>query len=153
MTAGSDSATILLGFDFGLRRIGVAVGNRLLQSARPLTTLQHSGTPDWDALQKLAREWQPDALVVGIPTLMDGGEQPITQAARQFALELQKRLKLPVHTADERLSSVAAGETLKAERQSGRKRRIRKEEKDSMAASIILRDWMQLNPDIASNRP
>lgn len=146
MTAVNRDETILLGFDFGLCRIGVAVGNRLLDSARPLTTLQHSGTPDWGRVETLVREWRPAALVVGIPVLMDGSEQPITQAARQFAEELARRFELPVHTADERLSSVAAGETLKAERQAGRKRRIRKEEKDSMAASIILRDWMQTNP-------
>ena len=145
MTAVSRE-TILLGFDYGLRRIGVAVGNRLLDSARPLTTLQHNGTPDWQQVKKLIDEWKPDALVVGIPTLMDGSEQPITQAARGFSKELAERFNLPVHAADERLSSVAAGETLKAERQAGRKKRIRKEEKDSMAASIILRDWMQINP-------
>lgn len=139
-------AAVLLGFDFGLRRIGIAVGNRLLNSARPLTTVAHHSTPDWPAIESLMREWRPGELVVGIPTLMDGSEQPITQAARAFAKELQTRFELPVHHADERLSSVAAGETLKAERQAGRKRRIKKEEKDSMAASIILRDWMQENP-------
>lgn len=142
----SRDGDILLGFDYGLRRIGIAVGNRILGSARPLTTHLHQGEPDWQSIQTLIQEWRPCALVVGIPVLMDGSEQAITQAARQFARELEQRFDLPVEHADERLTSVAAGETLKAERQAGRRRRIRTEEKDSMAASIILRDWMQENP-------
>lgn len=143
MSVTAQVGSVLLGFDFGLRRIGIAIGNGMLGSSRPLTTLSVKGEPDWPSIDQLIQEWQPSDLIVGIPLLMDGKEQAITRAARQFAAELQARYGLPVHHADERLSSVAAEEALKAERQAGRKRRIRKEEKDSMAASIILRDWMQ----------
>lgn len=146
MSTGVSREAALLGFDYGLRRIGIAVGSRLLNSARPLTTLQHKGEPDWERIAAIIREWRPSDLVVGVPLMMDGSEQSITRAARDFAGELQQRFELPVHPADERLSSVAASETLKAERAAGRKRRLRKEETDSMAASIILRDWMQQHP-------
>ena len=137
---------VLLGFDFGLRRIGIAVGNRLLNTARPLVTVAHKEAPDWSQIDAAIREWCPSDLVVGIPVHMDGTEQAITQSARQFAAQLGKRYQLPVHPADERLSSADAEETLKAERANGRKRRINKAEKDSLAASIILRDWMHNHP-------
>lgn len=145
MTENS-SAAVLLGFDFGLRRIGIAVGNRLLNTTRPLTTLNHKGSPNWQQIDAAVREWKPTDLVVGIPVHMDGTEQAITQSARQFAAQLAKRYNLPVHPADERLSSAVAEDELRNERASGRRRRIKKEEKDSLAASIILRDWMQTHP-------
>lgn len=143
MSAGDTSSNVLLGFDFGLRRIGIAIGNRLLDTTRPLTTLSYKGTPDWSVIDAAIREWQPSDLVVGIPVHMDGTEQAITRSARQFADQLHKRYQLPVHPADERLSSAAAEASLKSDRAAGRKKRVHKEEKDSLAASIILRDWMQ----------
>ena len=146
MSGSASSEDVLLGFDFGLRRIGIAVGNRLLNTARPLTTVSYKGAPEWAQIDATIKEWQPSNLIVGIPVHMDGTEQAITQSARQFAAQLHKRYQLPVHPADERLSSAAAEDSLREDRAAGRKRRVRKEEKDSLAASIILRDWMQSHP-------
>ena len=88
----------LLGFDFGMKRIGVAVGQTVTQTARPLTTLKAvNGTPDWRAVEKLIGIWQPDAIVVGIPLNMDGTEQPISHSARQFSAELHQRFEFRGH--------------------------------------------------------
>ena len=94
---------ILLGFDFGMKRIGVAVGQTVTKTARPLETLKaKQGVPHWEKILKLIKTWQPDALIVGIPLNMDGTPQPLTEAAEQFANELKKRFELPVYGIDER---------------------------------------------------
>lgn len=135
---------VALAFDFGLRRIGVAVGNSLTGQARSLTTLHHQGNPDWDAIQHLVAEWHPTALVVGLPLLEDGGEQAITEHARQFMQDLRQRFALPVHATDERYSSIAAADRLRTQRANGtRKRRVRKGDTDAVAAQIILETWLR----------
>jgi putative Holliday junction resolvase len=132
-----------LGFDFGLRRIGVAVGQSLTQTAGGLSIIPaHDGEPEWPAIERLATEWHPQALVVGIPYNADGSEQPITEQARVFAQTLGDRLGLPVYLVDERLSSHEAETELKAERQAGR-RRLRKGDIDSRAARLILESWLR----------
>ena len=98
----------LLGFDFGTRRVGVATGSTLLGHARPLCTLSAHGDARFDAIAKLIAEWQPDALVVGVPLHPDGRPHATTAAARRFARQLQGRFRLPVHEVDERFSSVEA---------------------------------------------
>src|SRR5438094_4034089 len=105
--------TVLLGFDFGMKRIGVAVGQTVTESARPLVTLKtDQGQPPWNDLNKLMKAWQPDALVIGIPLNMDGTEQPLTQSARHFAKQLHDRYQIPIYEMDERLSSKDARERL-----------------------------------------
>src|SRR5687767_3372253 len=100
---------ILLGFDFGTKRIGVAIGQCVTKTATPLGIVHaKDGQPDWLALQKFIKKWHPDALVVGIPLNMDGTEQVLTLKAREFARELAIRFQLPIFEMDERLSSVAA---------------------------------------------
>ncbi|HET6655716.1 MAG TPA: Holliday junction resolvase RuvX [Gammaproteobacteria bacterium] len=137
------SNSYALGFDFGLRRIGVAVGQSLTQTAGGLGVVAaRDGEPDWPAIERLATEWRPHALVVGIPYNADGSEQPITERARGFAHTLGERLDLPVYLVDERLSSHAAEAELKAERQAGR-RRLRKGDIDSRAARLILESWLR----------
>jgi len=75
----------ILGFDYGERRIGIAVGEHLTRTARPLTTLtSHDGKPDWTAIHHLLEEWRPARLVVGLPLHLDGKEQPMTDRARRF---------------------------------------------------------------------
>jgi putative Holliday junction resolvase len=131
---------VLLGFDFGMKRIGVAVGQTVTESARPLTTLKAAqGNPEWDRVAKLIKTWQPDALVVGVPLNMDGTEQPLTQAARHFAGELQNRFNLPVHEMDERLSSKDARERLFAE---GGYKALQNGQVDRVAAQLILQNWL-----------
>ncbi|HEX6550355.1 MAG TPA: Holliday junction resolvase RuvX [Gammaproteobacteria bacterium] len=132
----------LLGFDFGLRRIGVAVGQSLTGSATPVGIVPaRDGEPDWNVLKRYLREWGPAQLVVGLPYTMDGGEQDITQRARQFAAALSQHFTGPVHTIDERLSSREAETRLKALRQAGR-RRITREDIDCAAACVILESWL-----------
>lgn len=135
-----DSSFIVLGFDFGMKRIGVAVGQMLTQTARPLETIKASnGIPDWDRLQKLVKLWQPNAFVVGIPLNMDGTEQPLTTNAKQFAKSLEDRFKLPVYGIDERLSTKDARERIFKE---GGFKALQKSQVDSVAAQLILQNWL-----------
>ncbi|HEX5339481.1 MAG TPA: Holliday junction resolvase RuvX [Gammaproteobacteria bacterium] len=132
----------LLGFDFGLRRIGVAVGQSLTGSASPVGVIPaRDGEPDWVLLKRYLHEWAPDQLVVGLPLTMDGNEQDITRRARKFAAALGEHFTGPVHSIDERLSSREAEAQLKALRQAGR-RRIAREDIDCAAACIILESWL-----------
>jgi putative Holliday junction resolvase len=130
----------LLGFDFGTRRIGVAVGQELTRTATALTTLNsRDGGPDWAAITRLIEEWQPDALVVGLPLNLDGSESESSRLARRFGNRLAGRYNLPVFTADERLSSSEA-ETLLAEQG-----RFDKADIDRLAAQLILQGWLEAN--------
>lgn len=136
-------AVTYLGFDFGERRIGIATGQAITGSASPVATINaHKGEPDWHAIDTAIGEWQPDALVVGVPVLMDGTEQPLTQKARAFARKLAQRYTLPVHEADERLSSRAAEGLLADARAHGGRRRTRKGDVDRIAACLILERWL-----------
>ena len=131
-----------MAFDFGLRRIGVATGQRITGTATPLTTVAaRGGQPDWTAIEQLVRQWRPDALIVGVPYHMDGGENEMTAAARRFGRQLHGRFGLPVHEVDERLTSVAAEDHQRRQRQAGG-RRARSGENDRIAAAIILEDWL-----------
>ncbi|HEV2112080.1 MAG TPA: Holliday junction resolvase RuvX [Gammaproteobacteria bacterium] len=134
-----------IGFDFGLKRIGAAVGQSLTRSASPLGVVAiRGGEPDWEAITGLIREWRPGALVVGLPYNMDLSEQDMTHKARHFATQLAERFPLPVHTVDERLSSREAEAALKEQRQQGR-RRITREDIDGAAACVILESWFNSN--------
>ncbi|MCR4300207.1 MAG: Holliday junction resolvase RuvX, partial [Sulfuricaulis sp.] len=113
----SDSKTAetrtYLAFDYGEKYIGTAVGSSHLRLAEPLTTLRGSAkNPDWVRISKLIEEWRPDTLVVGLPLNMDGGDNPMTRAARAFGHRLKERYNLPVHMVDERLSTLAARDIL-----------------------------------------
>ena len=130
-----------IGFDFGYKRIGVAVGQTLTGSASPLPTLDaKSGVPQWELVQKLLNDWKPLALIVGLPTCIDDTEQYTTAASKGFAKQLRKRFALPVYMVDERLSTVEARAHLFAE---GGYRKIKKAEVDSIAACIILEQWLR----------
>jgi putative Holliday junction resolvase len=101
----------LLGFDFGLQRIGVAVGQQLTGTAMALATVRsRNGKPDWDMISELIKTWRPDALVVGLPLHADGSESGFTRNVKRFIRQLEDRFKLPVHLMDERLSSHAAAQ-------------------------------------------
>jgi putative Holliday junction resolvase len=133
----------LLGFDFGHRRIGVAVGQALTGTANALAVLTSGDNPDWPALTKLVREWRPVALVVGLPLAADGGETDMSKDARRFGDELRERFGSPVYFQDERLTSRAADERFASARTRGRMRRKDAAMKDAMAAQIILENWLQ----------
>lgn len=130
---------ILIGFDFGMKRIGVAIGQTVTQSARPLDTIQaKDGEPNWSALTRLIKKWLPDALVVGIPLNMDGTDQPISHHARQFAAKLRTEYKIPVHEMDERLTTKDARERLFAQ---GGYKALQDGQVDRVAAQLILQNW------------
>lgn len=101
-------ARSFLAFDFGVRRVGVAVGNTLLAQARPLKTVAAEGDARFEAIARLIDEWQPDALVVGVPFHPDGAEHDNTRRARRFGRQLHGRFGLPVHEVDERYTTVDA---------------------------------------------
>ena len=132
----------VLGFDVGARRIGVAVGSPWGQGARALAVVDvHDDRIDWAALDRLHREWRPDAMVVGDPMTLDGGDQPIRIRARAFALELKARYGVPVAMVDERASSIEAAQRFAAERAQGRRRRRDAAALDAVAAAVIVERW------------
>ena len=134
-----------LAFDFGLRRIGVASGHTLTQSAAPLATVANGAQgPDWQAIATLVNDYKPAVLVVGNPYNADGTPGTLSAAVTRFAAELAGRLKLPVARVDERWSSREASEELKERRATGtRRRRVQRADIDSAAAAIILERWLR----------
>jgi len=131
----------VLAFDFGEKRIGVATGETLLASAHPLTVIRaESNDERFAAIGKLIAEWQPEHLVVGLPTHADGTPHEMTRLAKKFAERLQKRFNLPVSMADERLSSLDAEARL---RETGRNAKSAKPLLDAVAAQLILQTWFE----------
>lgn len=134
---------VLVAFDFGLRRIGVASGDTLTRNPAPRTAIANGDRgPDWAAITTLVAELGPHLLVVGAPYNADGTASAMTTKARDFAAQLTQRFGLPVEQVDERYSSLEAGAALKSQRAGGqRRKRVRQEDVDSGAAAVILQRW------------
>ncbi len=129
----------VLAFDFGERRIGVAVGEHLIHSANPLVTIDNeSNEVRFAAITQLVNEWQPKLLVVGLPLSLDGSETEVTQLCKKFARRLNGRFNLPVALIDERYTSAEASQLLN---ESGIKGRAQKAMLDQVAAQTILRSY------------
>ncbi len=125
----------LLCFDFGTKRIGVAVGQTITQTATPLQTVRNKNNhPDWNNIEQLIDEWQPDALVVGLPLNMMDEVQEMTIASEKFMRQLHGRFHLPVYSIDERLSSFEAAQ-----------RTGKTTDLDPVAAQAILETWFAEN--------
>jgi putative Holliday junction resolvase len=125
-----------LGFDFGTRRIGVAVGQTITCTASALTTLEAvRQRPDWARIAGLVETWHPEGLVVGLPLNMDGTEAEVAPRARRFARQLEGRFRLPVHLVDERLTTVEGNRLLRAGA-------LRRGGVDAQAAKLILDTWL-----------
>ena len=123
-------AELILGFDFGTTKIGIAVGQAVTSSASPLTTVgAKDGKPDWQVMDSIIKEWQPNLFVVGLPLNMDGSASDMSKAATKFARRLQGRYNLPYVMMDERLT------TFEARRQDA-------SDIDSAAASLILSSYL-----------
>jgi putative Holliday junction resolvase len=132
----------LLAFDFGAKRIGVAIGETLLGQARALTCIcVEDNAARFAAIGKLLAEWQPLQLVVGLPRALDGSEHEMTARCRRFAQQLEGRFRLPVILVDERLSSTEAESRLA---ESGIHWQARKQRVDALAAAIILQDYFDV---------
>lgn len=133
---------LLLGFDFGTKQIGVAVGQMVTRQARELYNLKaRDGIPNWEQIAELIKEWQPDALVVGLPLNMDGTPSDMCVRAEKFARRLNGRFNLPVHTHDERLTTFAAkGQRLSQGQQRGS---YREQPVDALAAALLLQGWLE----------
>jgi putative Holliday junction resolvase len=144
----SPSPQLILGFDYGTRRVGVACGNTLTHSARPLKTLSRGSLPPWGDIASLVNEFSPSQFVVGLPYNMDGTETALTPEVRLFADELGTRFKVPVALVDERLSSRAAEAELRDARANGRMRkRVTHGDVDMTAAKVLVEQWLR---DIAN---
>lgn len=132
-----------MAFDFGLSRIGVATGNCLIGTTTPLPVLRaKEGVPQWETLESLVKEWQPDLLVVGEPLNMDGSPSDLSVRAEKFARRLHGRLGVEVVLVDERLSSF---EAKSKSRELGHNGDFRRRPVDSVAAELILKTWLAEN--------
>ncbi len=134
----------LMGFDYGQKRIGVAIGQQLTSTTQSIDTIAvRQNKPDWEHVSRLINEWQPDLLLIGLPMNMDGTEHEISKAARRFANQLNGRYQLPVELVDERLSSIAAEEIIIEARRSGEiKKGKAKRSIDQVAAELIIQTWL-----------
>jgi putative holliday junction resolvase len=138
---------LILAFDYGTRRIGVATGDTLTRTARALKTLDCHGAIPWMAISKVIDEYRPARLVVGLPYNMDGTPTTLTEATRSFARDLTTRYGLPVALVDERLSSREAEAQLRNARAQGlKRRRLTHADVDMAAAKVLLERWFD-SPD------
>jgi len=130
----------LMGFDYGTRKIGVAVGQTVTGTASALETLLSvKNQPDWIRIGQLIKEWKPDALIVGLPLNLDDSSTDATEGALRFSRQLEGRYHLPVHLADERFTSAEARTRL-----GPREKEI--ERYDAVAAKLILETWLSEQP-------
>ena len=137
----------VMAFDFGTRRIGVAVGQELLGSGQPVALVPaRDGIPDWQQIESLLEEWRPDLVVVGLPLNMDDTENDMCARARKFGKRLHGRYHVPVEMVDERLTSFEAkGDVMAA----GGSRDFGRHGVDDRAAVLILETWFGLQGDLA----
>ena len=138
-----DTPETIIAFDFGLRRIGVAVGQQVTNSSNALETIANGESgPDWLRIDEIIREWGPQRLIVGMPLHADGSPSETSERVSSFVTELD-RFELPIETVDERYSSVEAQAVLKSKRAGGLRGRISKESIDSTAAMLIAERWLK----------
>ena len=139
-----DTPETIMAFDFGLRRIGVAVGQQITNSASPVDVVANTDRgPNWMRIGALIHEWQPGRLIVGMPLHADGSPSDMSNEVRSFAAELD-RYQLPVELVDERFSSIEAEERLKTMRAEGLRGRIGKAAIDAASAVLIAERWLKL---------
>jgi putative Holliday junction resolvase len=131
----------ILAFDYGLKSIGVAVGQRLTGTASTLKALKAvDGTPDWNQIEALLKEWQPELVVVGLPLNMDGTEQPFTARVHKFINRLHGRFGVKVMAQDERLTTVESRAELFSQ---GGFKKLSKDAVDCFSAKLILESWFE----------
>lgn len=132
--------TTMLAFDFGMKSIGIAVGQAITGTASPLQAFKAvDGIPQWELVADVIKQWQPEALLVGLPLNMDGTEQAITQNVKKFCARLKHKYNLPVLMHDERLSTVDARAKLF---ELGGFKKLTKGKVDSVSACLIYESWL-----------
>jgi len=141
----NDSSTIgqrtIIGFDFGKKYIGVAVGQEITGSASPLGSIKATdGIPNWEQLGAYLKEWQPDVIVVGLPLNMDGSEQQLTKDARKFGNRIAGRFGLKVDFQDERLTTADAKAQLFSR---GGYKNLKKDNIDAESARLIIESYFE----------
>ncbi len=141
--------TTVLGFDFGLKRIGVASGQSITGTASPLPEISaRDGVPDWNAVGALISEWSPDLVLVGEPSNMDGTDSDMARRARKFANRIHGRFGVPIAMVDERLTSFEAKQLVK-ERYGHQD--FGRYAVDSIAASLIIEHWFASRGEVSSD--
>ena len=134
---------LVLGFDYGQKRVGVASGQTVTGTATPLATVPNPQLDGWAQIDAVLGEWRPAQIVVGLPLAADGSDTTVSQAARRFAAELGARCGLPVALIDERLSSHEAEARLLAD---GRRHNAVRRTRDAVAAAVIVETWLAEQP-------
>lgn len=135
------TSTTYLGFDFGTKKIGIAVGQTSTATASPLQTVRSiNQNPNWDVISQLIREWQPIGLVVGISRQQDGSDNPVTPRMLKFCRQLEGRYALPIYQQDETLSTFEAKQLLFDEVHLGAAKLW--DVQDQLAAQLILQTWL-----------
>ena len=135
---------LVLGFDFGMKYIGIATGQTMTKTASPLTSISATdGIPDWNDIAKLIEAWKPNILVVGLPLNMDGTPQLLSHRATKFANRLKDKFKLPVHLVDERLSTWEAKQRLETKTQKLSSKELL--QINAEAAAILVEQWLNNN--------
>lgn len=132
---------IILAFDFGTKKIGVAVGEKITKKARALNMLSiKNGHPNWIIIKQLLKYWNPTAIIVGLPLNVDGTKQNITQQSKTFADKIQNKFNITVFLHDERFTTVEARSIIF---ENGGYKALKKKQIDSIAAVIILESWLE----------
>ena len=130
----------IIGFDFGQKRIGVAIGNNISKSAQALITIEStSSNQKFEVIQKIMDEWQPVSIVVGMPFNVDGSEHKVTNLCKKFAKQLEQKYALPIHLIDERYTSIEASYEIQDKKIDLKKKKLLI---DQIAAKIILQSYL-----------
>ena len=130
---------LIMGFDFGTKKIGVAVGQMVTATATPISIIRvEKGVPNWFMLEKLINQWKPERLVVGLPLNMDDSHSNMSRRALKFSSELENRFGIAVSNVDERLSTFEARQLYKS-----RSTENNQEELDDKVAALILESWLR----------
>jgi putative Holliday junction resolvase len=138
--SGKQKEGNIIGFDFGQKRIGVAVGNNVYKTAQALITIDSSSNSQkFEAIQKIIEEWQPISIVVGVPFNVDGSEHKVTNLSKKFAKQLEQKYSLPTHLIDERYTSIEANHEIKDKKIDLKKKKLLI---DQIAAKIILQSYL-----------
>lgn len=134
-----DNINIIMAFDFGTQKMGIAIGQATIQSATPLPLFpMKDGIPQWDQLLKIVKQWQPDLFLVGLPLNMDDTESELSLRARKFARRLRHQTNIETAMVDERLTTRTAREDLDFYKKQGRGKTL---SADSLAAAVLLESW------------